>query len=129
FSAYTINGTMQGSVYYLLDGSPIGIAENNLAAIIPAFQAPLDDVQEYRVETQNVPATYQSGGAGVISLVTKSGTNKFHGDVFGYFRPDKFAANDTFVKANQLSSDQPNQPLAFHRYQEGGSIGGPILHN
>lgn len=128
-SAYTLNGALQGSVYYLLDGSPIGIAENNLAAIIPAFQAPLDDVQEYRVETQNIPATYQSGGAGVISLVTKSGTNEFHGDAFAYFRPDKFAANDTFVKASQLAAGEPNQPVAFHRYQEGGSIGGPILHN
>ncbi|MGC0775575.1 MAG: carboxypeptidase regulatory-like domain-containing protein [Candidatus Acidiferrum sp.] len=128
-SAYTVNGALQGSVYYLLDGSPIGIAENNLAAIIPAFQVPLDDVQEYRVETQNVPATYQSGGAGVISLVTKSGTNEFHGDAFAYIRPDKFAANDTFVKASQLAAGEPNQPVAFHRYQEGGSIGGPILHN
>jgi hypothetical protein len=128
-SGYTLNGALQGSVYYLLDGSPIGIAENNLAALIPAFQAPLDDIQEYRVETQNVPATYQSGGAGVISLVTKSGTNEFHGDGFAYFRPDKFAANDSFVKANQLANGQSNQPLSFHRYQEGGSIGGPIVHN
>lgn len=128
-SAYTINGSLQGSTYYLLDGSPIGIAENNLAAIIPAFQVPLDDVQEYRVETQSVPATYQSGGGGVISLVSKSGTNQFHGDAFGYFRPNAFAANNTFLKASQLASGQPNRPPDFHRYQEGGSIGGPILHN
>ncbi len=128
-SGYTINGALQGSVYYLLDGSPIGIAENNLAALIPAFQVPLDDVQEYRVETQSVPATYQSGGAGVISLVTKSGTNEFHGDAFAYIRPNAFAANDTFVKASQLANGQPNQPPDFHRYQEGGSFGGPILHN
>ncbi len=128
-SGYTINGALQGSVYYLLDGSPIGIAENNLAALIPAFQVPLDDVQEYRVETQSVPATYQSGGAGVISLVTKSGTNEFHGDAFAYIRPNALAANDTFVKASQLANGQPNQPPNFHRYQEGGSFGGPILHN
>lgn len=128
-SAYTMNGAIQGSVYYLLDGSPIGIAENNLAALIPAFQVPLDDVEEYRVETQSIPASYQSGGAGVISLVTKSGTNEFHGDGFAYFRPNAFAANDTFVKASQLASGHPNQPPNFHRYQEGASLGGPILHN
>lgn len=128
-SSYTINGALQGSLYYLLDGSPIGVAENNLAALIPAFQVPLDAVQEYRVETQSVPATYQSGGAGVISLVSKSGSNQFHGDAFAYFRPNAFAANDTFVKANQLANGRPNRPADFHRYQEGASFGGPILHN
>jgi Carboxypeptidase regulatory-like domain len=125
-SAYTINGALQGTTYYSLDGSPINIGENNLGALIPAWQVPLDDVEEFRVETQNVPATYQSGGSGVISLVTKSGTNRFHGDAFGYFRPNEFASNDYWVKNNQLSSDEPNVPPNFHRYQEGGSFGGPI---
>jgi hypothetical protein len=128
-SGYTINGALQGSVQYLVDGSPIAIAENNLGIDIPAMQLPLDAIQEYRVETQNTPATYQSSGAGAISLVTKSGTNKFHGDAFVYVRPNNFAANDYFLKANQLSSGQANAPLGFHRYQEGGSIGGPILHD
>ena len=128
-ASYTINGAIAGSVQFLIDGSPIGIAENNLGAIIPAMQVPLDAVQEYRVETQNAPASYQSGAAGAISLVTKSGTNQFHGDAFVYIRPNVLAGNDYFLKANQLSKGQPNQPLGFHRYQEGGSIGGPILHN
>ena len=126
-SAYTINGALQGTVYYMLDGSPIGIAENNAASVIPAFQVPEDAVEEYRVETQNTPATYASGGAGVISLVSKSGGNKFHGDGFVYIRPNAFAANDYFVKQSQLGSGLHNQPPDFHRYQEGGSISGPIL--
>ena len=74
-SSYTINGAIVGSVYYMVDGSPLGIAENNAGAIIPALEIPEDGVEETRVETQNTPASYQSGGAGVISLVTKSGTN------------------------------------------------------
>ena len=122
-SSYTINGSLQGNVYYMLDGSPIGIAENNVASIIPAFQVPEDGVDEFRVETQNTPATYASGGAGVISLVTKSGTDRFHGDAFGYFRPNALAANDYFYK----QSNPGAPPLDFHRYQEGGAIGGPIL--
>lgn len=128
-SSYTINGAIIGSVYYMVDGSPIGVAENNSAAILPAMQIPEDDVQETRVETQNTPASYQSGAAGVISLATKSGTNQFHGDVFGVFRPNVLAANEYFNKQSQLSNGSPNSPPAFHRYQEGGSIGGPILHN
>jgi hypothetical protein len=121
-SADTFNGSLVGSVYYMLDGSPLGIAENNSAAIIPAMSIPEDGVSEVRVETQNTPASYQSGGAGVISLVSKSGTNEIHGDVFGVFRPDVLAANDYFNKLD----NPPNSPPSFHRYQEGGAIGGPI---
>jgi hypothetical protein len=97
-SSYTINGAIVGSVYYMVDGSPLGIAENNVAAIIPALDIPEDGVDETRVETQNTPASYQSGGAGVISLVTKSGGNRFHGDAFGVFRPNVLAANEYFNK-------------------------------
>ncbi|MGA2847588.1 MAG: carboxypeptidase regulatory-like domain-containing protein [Terracidiphilus sp.] len=128
-SSYTINGAIAGSVYYMVDGSPIGIAENNAAAIIPALDIPEDGVEETRVETQNTPASYQSGGAGVISLVTKSGTNKFHGDAFGVFRPDILAANEYFNKQSQVVAGTPNMSPSFHRYQEGGAFGGPILHN
>jgi hypothetical protein len=127
-SSYTINGAIQGSVYYMVDGSPLGVAENNLAAILPAMEIPEDGVEEFRVETQNTPASYQSGGAGVISLVTKSGGDQFHGDGFVVLRPDVLAANEYFNKQGQLLAGTPNQAPAFHRYQEGGAIGGPIIH-
>jgi len=127
-SSYTINGAIQGSVYFMLDGSPLGIAENNIAAIMPAMQIPEDGVEEFRVETQNTPASYQSGGAGVISLVSKSGSDQFHGDAFVYIRPDVLAANEYFNKQTQLLAGTSNTPPSFHRYQEGGAIGGPILH-
>jgi hypothetical protein len=127
-SSYTINGAIQGSVYYMLDGSPLGVAENNLAAILPAMEIPEDGVEEFRVETQNTPASYQSGGAGVISLASKSGGDQFHGDAFVVLRPDVLAANEYFNKQDQLLAGMANQSPSFHRYQEGGAIGGPILH-
>jgi hypothetical protein len=128
-SSYTINGAIVGSVYFMLDGSPLGVAEQNAGAIIPAMEIPEDGVAEYRVETQNTPASYQSGGAGVISLVSKSGGNEFHGDAFVVLRPNVLAANEYFNKQGQLLGGSPNQSPDFHRYQEGGSISGPILHN
>jgi hypothetical protein len=128
-SSYTINGAIEGSVYYMVDGSPLGVAENNAAAIIPALDIPEDDVDEFRVETQNTPASFQSGGAGVISLASKAGTNAFHGDGFVYVRPNVLAANDYFNKQSQLAGGSPNEAPAFHRYQEGGSLGGPILRS
>ncbi len=128
-SSYTVNGSIEGSVYYMVDGSPLGVAENNAGAILPALDLPEDAVDEFRVETQNTPASYQSGGAGVISLASKSGGNHFHGDGFVYLRPDVLAANDYFNKESQVASGATNQAPSFHRYQEGGSIGGPILHD
>jgi hypothetical protein len=121
-SSYTINGAIVGSVYYMLDGSPLGVAEQNVAAVIPAMEIPEDGVEETRVETQNTPANYLSGGAGVISLASKSGGDKFHGDGFVVMRPNVLAANEWFNK--QAGNPTP----AYHRYQEGGAIGGPILH-
>ena len=81
------------------------------------------------MKTQNTPASYQSGAAGVISLVSKSGTNRFHGDVFGVFRPNVLSANDYFNKQNELQQGLANTPPDFHRYQEGAAIGGPIIKN
>lgn len=121
-SSYTINGAIVGSVYYMVDGSPVGIAENNPGAIMPALDLPEDAVDQTRVETQNTPASYQSGGAGVISVASKSGGDKFHGDVFGVFRPNAMASNEFFNK--QAGQSTPD----YHRYQEGGAIGGPIRH-
>jgi hypothetical protein len=127
-SSYTVNGAIVGSIYYMIDGSSIGVAENNAAAILPAMDLPEDAVDEVRVETQNTPASYQSGAAGVISVATKSGTTKFHGDAFGVFRPDILAANEFFNKQSQIQAGTPNTPPSFYRYQEGGSIGGPLWH-
>src|SRR6202041_4149333 len=125
-SSYTVNGAIVGSVYYMIDGSPIGVSENNAGTILPSTDIPEDAVEEVRVETQNTPASYQSGAAGVISMVSKSGTNAFHGDAFGVFRPNVLSANEYFNKQTQIASGVPNTPPNFHRYQEGGAIGGPI---
>jgi hypothetical protein len=125
-SSYTINGSVQGTVYYMFDGSPIGTAAG--ASVAPALHVPEDVISEFRMETQDTPASFQSGGAGVISLVSKSGGDQFHGDAFVVIRPDILAANEYFNKQSQLSQGQPNTPPSFHRYQEGGAIGGPILH-
>ncbi len=97
----------------MLDGSPLGVAENNIAAIIPAMEIPEDGVEEFRVETQNTPASYQSGAAGVISLVSKSGGDKFHGDAFVVLRPDILAANDYFNKQDQLLLAGAHQHAAW----------------
>lgn len=119
-SIFTINGAQQGTIYYLLDGSPLTIGENNQGVVIPALEPPEDSIEEFRMELNTTPASVQTGAAGVISLVSKSGTNAFHGDGFVWIRPDGLDANDYFNKLNGVPIPD------FHRYQWGGSVGGPI---
>jgi len=122
-SIFTINGAQQGTIYYILDGSPLTIGENNQGVVIPALEPPLDSVEEFRMELNTTPASVQTGAAGVISLVSKSGTDKFHGDGFLWLRPDGLDANDYFNNLNGVPIPD------FHRYQWGGSLGGPIKKN
>ena len=96
-SSYTINGAIVGSVYYMVDGSPLGIAENNAAAIIPALDIPEDGVEETRVETQNTPASYQSGGAGVISVVTSQAATSFMAMFSVFFGPMFWRRTNTSI--------------------------------
>ncbi|HTZ76033.1 MAG TPA: TonB-dependent receptor [Candidatus Aquilonibacter sp.] len=119
-SIFSINGAQQGTIYYLLDGSPLTIGENNQGVVIPALEPPEDSIQEFRMELSNTPASVETGAAGLISLVSKSGTDNFHGDAFGWIRPNGLDANDYFNKLNDVAI--PN----YHRYQWGGSLGGPI---
>ncbi len=119
-SNFTINGAQQGTVYYILDGSPLSVGENNQGVVIPALEPPLDAVEEFRMELNETPASVQSGAAGVISLVSKSGTDQFHGDAFAWIRPNGLDANTYFNNQNGVAI--PN----YHRDQWGGAFGGPI---
>jgi hypothetical protein len=81
---------------------------------------PQNAVQEYRVITQNYKAEYQKASSVIISAVTKSGTNDYHGDAFFYYQNKNLVAQDKFTQAQGL--DKPE----YTRYQPGLSFGGPI---
>ncbi|HEU4995298.1 MAG TPA: TonB-dependent receptor [Gemmatimonadaceae bacterium] len=79
-------------------------------------------VQEFRVLTQNYKAEYQKAASAIISATTRTGTNRWEGDFFGY-RVDKgLVARDAFT----ASTTPPGPPPNYSRLQAGGSIGGPI---
>jgi hypothetical protein len=95
-------------------------------AFTGVLRSTLDSVEEFRVTTSNSNAEDgRSSGAQVV-LVTKSGTNSFHGSAYEYNRNAATVANDTFLKAAELSSGLPNKPGALIRNTFGGSLGGPI---
>lgn len=88
-----------------------------------------DSVEEFRVVTtnSNSDAGYSSGAQ--VSLVTRSGTNSYHGSLYEYYRPTNTVANDWFNKQAELSQGEPNVPPKFLRNTFGGSIGGPVRKN
>lgn len=101
----------------IIDSSP-----GNLNGEIPTpfrLQSSLENVQEFRVDSNNYPAEFGTGTGGQISVVTKSGGNKFHGSVFEYLRNDALDAANFF-------DNIIGQKSKLRLNQFGGSIGGPI---
>jgi hypothetical protein len=96
-------------------------------AFTGVLRSTLDSTQEYRVVTANSNADAGRSSGAQVTLVTKSGTNRFHGSAYEYYRNRYFAANDWFTKKAQAASKQPNKPGQLTRNTFGGTIGGPIL--
>jgi hypothetical protein len=91
------------------------------------FRATLDSLQEFRVTTAGGKADEGRASGAQVVLVTKSGTNKFHGSVFDYERPSFTTANDWFIENSQDLAGQPNRPVRVLRHTFGASFGGPIM--
>jgi Carboxypeptidase regulatory-like domain/TonB dependent receptor len=88
-----------------------------------------DSVEEFRVTTSNADADAGRSSGAQVSLITKSGTNKFHGAAYEYFRPSDTVSNDYFNKQAQLASGLDNRPPKLIRNIFGGDFGGPIIKN
>ena len=85
-----------------------------------------DSIEEFRVTTGDANADAGRSSGAQVSLVTKSGTNKFHGAAYEYNRPTITVANDWFNKQAELNSGEPNIPGKLIRNIFGGAVGGPI---
>lgn len=85
------------------------------------LQASLENIQEFRVDSNSYPAEYGTATGGQISVITKSGSNALHGSAFEYLRNDKLDARNYF--------DAPGQKSKLRLNQFGGSLGGPIVKN
>jgi hypothetical protein len=86
-------------------------------------------VEEFRVTTSNYDSSQGRSSGAQIALVTKGGTNKFHGSLYEFNRNGLGEANDFFLKGSQLSSGLPNRPTQLVWNNYGGTIGGPIWKN
>ncbi|MGC2446728.1 MAG: carboxypeptidase-like regulatory domain-containing protein [Candidatus Sulfotelmatobacter sp.] len=121
----SVNGARSDQTNITLDG----LDDNDQLkgyAFEGAMRATLDSLQEFRVTTSNYDAASGRSSGAQVNLVTKSGTNNFHGSLYEYHRPTFDVANDYFNKASQLSQGLPNRPPHILRNTFGGTIGGPI---
>ena len=120
-----VNGARSDQSNITVDGIPANDkGGHSFTSVLPVT---LDSVQEFRVTTTNYGADQGVSSAAQVALITKSGTNSFHGSVYEYNRNAAFSANDYFVKSAQLSSGNPNKPPQLNRNIFGASLGGPIL--
>jgi hypothetical protein len=111
-----------------LDGIDDNDQENGFA-FTSALRSTLDSVEEFRVTTTNSNSDSGRGSGAQVSIITKSGTNQFHGSLYEYNRNTATAANDWFNKQAQLSSGLPNRPGQLIRNTFGAALGGPIMKN
>ncbi|MGB0019295.1 MAG: carboxypeptidase-like regulatory domain-containing protein, partial [Candidatus Sulfotelmatobacter sp.] len=120
-----INGNREQSNNFLLDGVDNNQASDNLLAFTPSPDA----IGEFNLITQNAPAEFGNYNGGIINAVIKSGTNRYHGDVFEFFRNDIFNANkwENGLKAGTPGGVLPTPKLRWNMF--GGTFGGPIIKN
>ena len=88
-------------------------------------------IREFQVNTSNYSAEYGRSAGGVVNTVTKSGTNSFHGDLFEYYRNNRFGARAPLAFRTILNPDNSTSVIGIKptdiRHQFGGTIGGPIV--
>jgi hypothetical protein len=120
-----VNGARSDQSNITLDG--MGVNDSGGHAFKSVLPVTLDSVQEFRVTTTNYNADQGGSSGAQVALVTKSGTNAFHGSAYEYHRNTYTSANDYFVKNAELSSGQPNVPPKLIRNVFGGSLGGPFM--
>lgn len=106
-----INGMRQSATAYVIDGANVQMQFTSGSPYTPAPDA----IQEFKVDTNNMTAEF-GGGGGIVNVIFKSGTNKFHGDLYEFLRNDALDARNYFA----LTTPE----LRYNQF--GGSLGGPI---
>lgn len=116
----SVTGSRSDQTNITVDGLDVNDQRGGFA-MTPTINLPLDSIQEFKVTSTGDDATYGHSAGGQMELVTKGGTNHFHGQLFEYNRVTAYTANDYFNNLQGI----PNPQLI--RNQFGGDFGGPII--
>ena len=120
---YQVGGSFANQGAQYLDGQPLNIGYINLPIIIPTQ----DSVGEFKVQYNNLGAEWGKFSGGVVNLSTKSGTNRWHGSAYEFFRNKVLNANEYFNKQSELANGQTNTPPPWTQNQYGLQLGGPVI--
>ncbi len=116
-SSFGLNGGRTGEESILIDGAPATAIDWGGLMVSPLQ----DSVQEQQIVTNTYDAQYERGGSGIVTLITKGGTNTFHGEVYDYLQ-------NSALNANSWSNNKNGAPKGqFKRNQFGGNVSGPLL--
>lgn len=126
--AGAVNGEHSDQNNIQLDGVDDNdqFAGYSFVGVLPSTQF---STQEFRVTTSNYTAEQGHSSGAQISMVTKSGTNQFHGNLYEFNRNTIGNANDFFLKNSEIANGQPNVPQHLVRNTFGGTFGGPLIKN
>src|SRR5882672_2068987 len=126
----SVNGSRPDQNNYQMDGvSIVNAAAGNSSAQDSGIYTGLgipnpDSIQEFKIQTSTYDASYGRNPGANVNLVTKSGSNEFHGTLFEFFRNEALNANDFFYNRNRLPTQAKKQVLKQNQF--GGSFGGPV---
>jgi hypothetical protein len=120
FSNPSINGQQNREVLYLLDGVVNTDFRTTTYTVLPI----VDGIDQFKVQSHNDDPAFGSVLGGVVNLITKSGTNTFHGSVWEFLRNSAFNARNPFADVN--SDGSPRKVGAFHQNEFGGLFSGPV---
>lgn len=122
---FTANGGMTGANEILLDGIPITVCCQGQPALIPT----IDTTEEFKVQTNTSPAEFGRTSGAILNILTKSGTNQFHGSLYEFFRNEKLDAANFFLNragTNPIPGRTDRRtPLRYNQY--GAAAGGPVV--
>jgi hypothetical protein len=125
----TRNGAIDGARSDQSNITLDGVDVNNQATgagFTSVLPVTLDSIQEFRVSTTNYNSDQGSGSGAQLALITRSGTNQFHGSAYEYLRNTLTSANDWFVKRSEIATGLPNVPDKLNRNIFGVALGGPV---
>ncbi|HYK48304.1 MAG TPA: carboxypeptidase-like regulatory domain-containing protein, partial [Terriglobales bacterium] len=119
-----VNGQREDNNNYLIEG--ISATDYNVAELTNTPLPSPDVVQEFKVQTSLYDATQGRNGGGNINAILKTGTKKFHGSLFEFFRNTDLNANEWFLNRSQINLGLPQQRPDIKQNIFGGSLGGPV---
>ena len=133
---FSVNGQRDDGNYFSVDGVSANVGISSFRALgataggaVPGFNVfggsnnlvSIDALQEFRIQTSTYSAEFGRTPGGQVQIVTRSGTNRFNGSLFDYFRNDALDANDWFANARSI----PRAQLRQNDF--GGTFGGPLI--